>query len=118
MPVKHLLAAALLAAGTSAAFAHAVVRQSSPAAGAALATSPKEVTITFNEKVETMFSTATLKNAAGAKVPTEKVKVDAADPATLHLAVPVLKPGKYVVSWTAVGRDGHRRTGDIRFSIN
>ena len=118
MPVKHVLAAALLAAGTSAAFAHAVVRQSSPAPGAALAASPKEVTITFNEKVEAMFTTAALKDAAGARVATAKARVDAADPATLHLPVPVLKPGKYVVSWTAVGRDGHRRTGDIRFSVN
>ena len=118
MHIKHLLGAVLLSACTSAAFAHAVVRHSSPAQGAALAASPKEVTITFNEKVEKLFTSATLKDAAGAKVGSAKAKIDAADPATLRLAVPALKPGKYVISWTAVGHDGHRLTGNIRFSVN
>lgn len=118
MQFKHLAGAALLAACSTGALAHAVVRQSSPAQGAILATAPEEVTITFNEKVEKLFSTATLKNAAGATVVTTKAKIDPANPSTLRLAVPALKSGKYVVNWTAVGQDGHRRTGAINFSVN
>jgi len=118
MHIKHLLGAVLLAACTSAALAHAVVRQSSPAQGAVLNASPKEISITFNEKVEKLFTSATLKDAAGVKVSVAKAKIDVADPSTLRLAVPVLKPGKYVVSWTAVGHDGHRLTGTIGFSVN
>ncbi|UUZ53918.1 copper resistance protein CopC [Massilia sp. H-1] len=90
------------------ALAHAVVKQSVPAKGAVLAAAPKEIVITFNEKVEKLFSTATLKTGAGETVPTDKASVDAANPAVLRLPVPVLTSGKYVVHWTAVGHDGHR----------
>lgn len=117
MAIKHMGAAALLALASTGAMAHALVTKSSPGQGAVLDAAPQEVTITFNEKVEKLFSTATLTNAAGATLSTAKAKVDAANPALLRLAVPALGPGQYVVKWTAVGSDGHRRSGDIGFSI-
>lgn len=107
----------LAALSASSALAHAVVKQSVPAQGAILAAAPKEVRITFNEKVEKMFTAATLKNAAGATVGTAKAALDPADPATLRLPLPALKAGKYSVHWSAVGGDGHRRTGELRFTI-
>jgi methionine-rich copper-binding protein CopC len=99
------------------AFAHAVVKQSAPANGAVLDAAPAQVDITFNEKVEKLFSTVILKNGAGKAVPTAKASVDPANPAVLHLPLPPLASGKYVAHWTAVGHDGHRLSGDIRFSI-
>jgi copper resistance protein C len=113
---RALIAGAALLASVPAA-AHAVVTQSVPAKGAVLAVAPQEIVITFNEKVEKLFSTASLKTAAGVAVPTDKAKVDPADPAVLRLALPVLASGKYVVHWTAVGHDGHRLAGDIGFSV-
>ena len=110
-----LLVAALC---SPAAMAHAVIKQSVPAHGARLAVAPKEVTITFNEKVEKMFTSATLTTAAGATVATAKATLDPANPAMLRLPLPVLQSGAYVVKWVAVGRDGHRRTGDIGFTVN
>lgn len=117
--MKPIRALCLLAAAlcSSAAMAHAVVKQSVPAPGARLAAAPKEVVITFNEKVEKMFTSATLNTAAGAKVATPKATLNPANPAILRLALPALQPGAYVVKWTAVGHDGHRRTGDIGFTI-
>lgn len=117
MALRHLAAAIVLAAGSTAAMAHALVTSSSPVQGAALAAAPREVTITFNEKVEKLFSTATLTSAAGATLSRAKATVDPDNPAMLRLPVPELGPGKYIVKWTAVGNDGHRRSGDIRFSI-
>lgn len=114
--VRLLVAGAALVVALPA-LAHAVVKQSVPAKGAVLAAAPKEIVITFNEKVEKLFSTATLKTAAGETVPTDKASVDAANPAVLRLPVPVLTSGKYVVHWTAVGHDGHRLAGDIGFSV-
>lgn len=108
---------ALVVLPAASALAHAVVKQSVPSSGAILAAAPGEVRITFNEKVEKMFTTATLKNAAGATVGTAKAALDPADPSTLRLPLPVLKAGKYSVHWTAVGGDGHRRTGELRFTI-
>jgi methionine-rich copper-binding protein CopC len=115
LPAICLFAAAL---ASSAAMAHAVVRQSSPAHGARLREAPKEVVIVFNESVEKMFTNATLRNQIGATVPTMKATIDPDNPAKLHLAMPPLAPGAYVVRWTAVGQDGHRRTGDVGFTIN
>jgi len=106
------------AAFSSAAMAHAVVKQSVPAQGAKLAVAPKEVAITFNEKVEKMFTSAVLKTGAGAAIETAKATVDAANPAILHLPLPPLKAGAYVVTWTAVGHDGHRQSGHIAFSVD
>lgn len=117
MPVKQIATAALLVLASGGALAHALVTSSSPAQGAVLSAGPKEITITFNEKVEKLFSNATLKNAAGVKMGSAKARVDPANPALLRLPVPALVPGKYVVKWTAVGSDGHRRTGDIGFSV-
>ena len=113
----QLAAGALLALASAGAMAHAVVTASSPARGAALDAAPQEITITFNEKVEKLFSSATLTNAAGATVSTAKARVDPSNPAVLRLAVPALATGKYVVKWTAVGTDGHRLKGDIGFSV-
>lgn len=109
-----LLAAALTAQG---ALAHAVIKHAVPAAGATLMQSPKEIAITFNEKVEAAFSSVTLKDAAGKDVASAKGNVDAANPAILRLALPALTPGAYQVKWVAVGNDGHRRTGDYKFTV-
>lgn len=120
MIARMVLALALGAAAITAAApagAHAVVKQSVPAKGALLAVAPTEVVITFNEKVEKLFSTVSLANGAGVVVPTAKAQVDAADPAVLRLPLPALPSGAYVVRWTAVGHDGHRLSGTIGFRV-
>lgn len=110
-----VLAMALLQA--PAALAHAMLKQSVPANGAVLAVAPREVTITFNERLEKLFSSASLRDAAGNAVGSAKAMLDSANPAVLRLAVPALKPGRYAVTWTAVGHDGHRQGGENRFSV-
>ena len=117
MQFKHLGAAVLMALCSAGAMAHAIVTKSSPAQGAEVAAMPREVSITFNEKVEKLFSTAILADGSGKTISTPKAQIDPANPAMLRLAVPVLASGKYLVKWTAVGGDGHRRTGDIRFTV-
>jgi len=120
MSARRLVHAAIAAAAlllSLPASAHAVVKQSVPANGAVLDAAPAQVEITFNEKVEKLFSTVTLKTAAGKTVTTEKASVAPANPKMLMLPVPVLTSGKYIAHWTAVGHDGHRLSGDISFSI-
>ena len=118
MKTLRILLLLATACFSSAAMAHAVVKHSVPAQGAKLAAAPKEAVITFNEKVEKMFTTATLKTGAGATISTSKATVDPADPATLRLPLPALKSGAYAIKWTAVGHDGHRLSGTIGFSVN
>lgn len=112
-------ASALLAAmlASPAAFGHAVLKTSAPPAGATVRQSLNEVALTFNEKVEEAFSSVTVAGPGGASVATPKAKADPANPAMLHLPLPALAPGAYVVKWAVAGKDGHRRTGEFTFQV-
>lgn len=113
--IATVMAAATLASPFAS--AHATLKSSNPEAGATLAAAPKEITLTFNEKIEEAFSTITLSNSQGKEIAAEKAKVDAADPAIVHLAAPALSSGSYTVTWAVAGHDGHRRKGDFKFTV-
>ncbi|ATD63923.1 copper resistance protein CopC [Janthinobacterium svalbardensis] len=97
--------------------AHASLKSSNPVAGTTLPVAPKEIALTFNEKVEVAFSTITLADGQGNVVTAEKAKVDAANPAILRMDVPALSAGSYTVTWAVAGHDGHRRKGDFKFTV-
>lgn len=97
--------------------AHASLKNSTPPAGATIAASPGEVTLTFNEKVEPAFSSIAVADSQGKNVATDKARVDAANPAILRLTVPALAAGTYTVTWAVAGHDGHRRKGDFKFTV-
>lgn len=113
--IATVMAAATLASPFAS--AHATLKSSNPEAGATLAAAPKEITLTFNEKIEEAFSTITLSDSQGKEIAAEKAKVDAADPAIVHLAAPALSSGSYTVKWAVAGHDGHRRKGDFKFTV-
>lgn len=118
--LKNLVAASVVAAATLAspfAAAHATLKNSDPQAGAELATAPKQISLTYNEKIEQAFSTVTLTDKEGKQVPTDKAKVDEANPAIVRLTVPALAAGEYTVSWAVAGHDGHRRKGEFKFAV-
>lgn len=96
--------------------AHAALKESHPAAGSTVS-APKEITLVFNEKIEPAFSSITVNDATGKKVAAGKGEVDPANPAILKLDAPTLAPGAYAVQWVGVGPDGHRRTGQFRFTV-
>jgi copper resistance protein C len=114
-----ILATAMAAATLASPFAsaHASLKSSNPQAGAMLEAAPKEIALTFNEKVEEAFSTMTLADGEGKAVAADKAKVDAANPAILRLEVPALSNGTYTVTWAVAGHDGHRRKGDFKFMV-
>lgn len=118
--VHTMIVATAMAAATLAspfASAHAALKSSNPPAAATLAAAPKEITLTFNEKVEEAFSTITLADGEGKAITTDKAKVDAVNPAILRLVAPTLAAGSYTVTWAVVGHDGHRRKGDFKFTV-
>jgi len=110
-----MIAASLL---SSAAFAHPELRSAEPAAGAAAATSPKQIRITFTEAVIPQISGAEVKDQAGKAIATGKATVDPAN--RKQLLVPLnepLPPGDYTVEWHAVSDDTHRVKGSYSFSV-
>ncbi len=121
--MKTLRTTMLVAAAAAAtlmsplASAHAVLKSSTPSAGATVAAAPKEITLTFNERVEEAFSTVTLADGAGKALAVGKARLDAANPVTLRMQVPVLHAGAYSVSWAVAGHDGHRTKGNFKFAV-
>jgi methionine-rich copper-binding protein CopC len=118
--LRTMIIATAMAAATVAspfASAHASLKSSNPEAGATLTATPKEIALTFNEKVEEAFSTITLADGEGKAITADKAKVDAANPAILRLESPTLAAGSYTVTWAVAGHDGHRRKGDFKFTV-
>jgi methionine-rich copper-binding protein CopC len=114
-----IIATAMAAATVVSPFAsaHASLKSANPEAGATLTAAPKEIALTFNEKVEEAFSTITLADGEGKAITADKAKVDAANPAILRLESPTLAAGSYTVTWAVAGHDGHRRKGDFKFTV-
>lgn len=114
-----IFSAAMTTAALASPFAsaHASLKSSIPAAGATVARAPKEISLTFNEKVEEAFSTVTLADGHGKPVASSKAKVDAGNPAILRMQAPALSAGAYTVSWAVAGHDGHRRKGAFTFTV-
>jgi methionine-rich copper-binding protein CopC len=99
------------------AFAHPELKSAQPPAGAAT-TSPRQISITFNEAVVPQFSGVELKDQTGKLIETGKA---VADPTNRKLLVVPIKeplaPGEYKVEWHAVSDDTHRVKGSYSFSV-
>ena len=98
------------------AFAHAHVVSSTPAANAAIAP-PKQISVTFNEKLVPAFSKIDVA-MAGMKMHVPVKTSVSADGKTL-VAVPQggFIKGSYVINWSAASADGHKTKGAIPFKI-
>ena len=104
-------------AAMSAAQAHAKLEASQPKADSELASSPKEIRLHFNEKLEATFSKIQLVDAKDAELPLPKAELDKADPKVLYTTVPALQPGQYRIRWSTMTHDGHKAKGEIAFRV-
>ena len=111
------LAFALAAGVSAAAFAHAHLVTSSPAAGAVLKTPPTELMLRFTEALEVEFCTVSLTDESGHQIETAKPTLDPADSKVLHVALAPLAKHKYKVAWKAVSVDSHTTNGSFAFTV-
>jgi methionine-rich copper-binding protein CopC len=87
--------------------AHARLVRSKPVAEAELGTTPKAITLWFNEQPEADFSSVKVLDAAG-KVAAEGALTRTKDSNALELAVPTpLAAGAYTVRYRVLSVDGH-----------
>ena len=116
-----MLAAGLLPPGAIPAGAHAIVLESVPAPGAALARTPERVILRFNSKIEKRLTRVTLANSAGAP---RLVAVasdgpgDEGEPDRIVIPLPALPPGRFVIRYTVLSADGHITEGTLRFAVS
>ena len=108
--MKKILLLMLLAA--SPALAHAQLKSSDPVAGSQVK-SPSMIKLLFSEPLEPAFSSAALMDDAGKPMPVPR----SVGGSTITLLPLALKPGKYKVTWHAVGHDTHGLSGGFGFTV-
>lgn len=104
-------------AAADAALAHATLIRATPAAGSAVAASPAEVTLRFNERLEPAFSSVIVRDADGKQVDKGDTHLDKADRAVIRTSLPPLSPGVYTVEWRATSADTHKVNGNFTFKV-
>jgi methionine-rich copper-binding protein CopC len=109
--------------GTSSAFAHAQLIKSFPENKAALKQPPVRVELWFNELLDEGFNSIEvipvdeLSDKAHSNFAKGQPKVDTADPTHLTIDLSTLKPGKYVIQYRVLSRDGHTAPGRVAFEV-
>ena len=117
---KQLLGVATaiaIAFAPAAAFAHGKLESAVPAAGSTVDAAPETLRLTFNEDLESSFSTVIVSDTNGAAVSKDKAKVDIANPRVLTVALPKLSSGSYSVQWAVMTHDAHKTKGTYTFQV-
>jgi len=97
--------------------------KSSPARDAELATAPAQIDLRFNEVLEEGFNTIEVYPYAELDAPKHgnlaqgKVVLDEKDHTHISVKLGALEPGRYVVDWRVLSRDGHSAPGRITFTV-
>jgi copper resistance protein C len=99
-----------------AAWAHAFPDHSEPRVGHAVS-APPAVHIWFDGEIEPVFSTIRVEDADRRRVDRGDGRVDPKDNTVLEVSLPPLAPGRYLVFWSVVARDGHRTEGRFPFEV-
>jgi copper transport protein len=121
--MRRPLAVALLAGiaillAAPAASAHALLRGSDPASGAALSKAPEKVTLTFTEPPDLALSSVHVLDSAGKAVESGKARGVPGKPLAVEVPLAQVSNGAYTVTWRVISRtDGHLTSGSFAFGI-
>ena len=107
----------LVMAGASQAWAHAELKQASPAVDSTVSAAPTEIKLNFSERLETAFTAVIVRNAVGKRVDKADGQIDKADRTVLRASLQPLSAGTYIVEWRALSTDTHRSEGAFVFRV-
>jgi copper resistance protein C len=108
-----LLAACLIG---PAAWAHAFLERASPGVGSEVPRAPAQLSLTFTEPVEQLFSSVAVTDQSGKRVEQGKPGVGQ-DKQVLVVKLQSLPPGVYVVNWHVTSVDTHKTEGHFQFTV-
>ncbi len=103
--------------GAPAASAHATLLFSTPAAGSSLASSPRTLTLTFDEPVTLPGRAVRLTASGGSPISLGAVSRGQSGDILTATITTLLPTGIYVVTWQVVAQDGDAVTGSFRFGV-
>jgi len=113
--VMFALASAIVVAPAAPAAAHTELIGMSPAAGSSVSAAPREVTLTFNQKVQPAGHGVVVSSPGGQRVDAGPATVRAAAVSVSLRELPTR--GVYRVSYRVVSADGHPVTGSRSFNF-
>lgn len=112
-----VLAALVVIVWPGTASAHAVLEESSPAPSSVLQDPPSEISLDFNEGIESALLSIRLFDSEQSEVSIGDAGRDPSDSSVARASVPRLDDGVYVVVWRAVSGDGHPVSGAFPFQV-
>ena len=112
-----VVAAVLVGAAASPAFAHADLEQTSPAAGQVLDQPPKKLTLGFNESVEVALGAIRVYNSKGDRLEIGDASHPSGQQSQVQVDVPKLDDDSYVVTWRVISADSHPVSGAFTFQV-
>jgi methionine-rich copper-binding protein CopC len=115
MRIQIVATAALLTVllGT-AAEGHAFLDHAEPRVGSTVPTAPRELSLTFTQKLEPAFSSVEVSDGNGKRVDLGKPSIGAS---VMRVGLKQLPPGTYRVRWHALSVDTHTTEGSFTFQV-
>jgi copper transport protein len=116
---RSLVAIAVVLAAltaTPAAFAHAILQESTPSSNSVVRTSPKTVSLRFNEAVETAFGSIRVYDCGGGRVDSGKIVRPSKDTVAVQIDRKLAR-GTYTVTWRVISADSHPVAGAFVFNV-
>ena len=111
------LASIFLAGSVAPALAHSFLVEATPSSKDHVASSPKTVKLRFGGGVEPAYSKLTIESADGKVLSEGAIGVPEKD-RELSVNAPDLTPGKYVVRYRVLSKDGHIVEGNYEFFVD
>jgi copper resistance protein C len=106
--------ALLLPLGSVTAHAHAHLDRADPQVDSTVTAAPREVSLSFTEKLEPAFSTMEVSGPSGQRVDEGKPIIDGK---VMHVPLRADQPGTYRVKWHVLSVDTHTTEGAFSFRV-
>jgi copper transport protein len=112
-----LVALAVALALAAAAWGHATLLATQPQSSGTLAQPPKEVRLTYSERIEPRFAVISVTDADGNQQIAGSPARAAGDPNTILVPLHRIPQGWYLVWWRVISADGHPVRGAFTFAV-
>jgi copper transport protein len=112
-----VLAGLLVVAAAAPASAHAILDETTPTAGQVVDSSPKAITLRFNESVEVALGAIRVYNSKGNRLDVGSASHPGGQQSQVRVSVPKLDKDSYVVTWRVISSDAHPVTGAFTFQV-
>jgi hypothetical protein len=114
--VSGLLSLVLLAGAAQTAWAHAILKESTPKPDSTVKGPALTILLRFNVRIDASRSRVRLLGPDGSVTTLGIAKQTAPD--SLETTANGLKPGAYRLRWQVLASDGHMTSGEIPFTVN